>query len=177
MIKLFYSIIITLLLLGCGSEPTDNQGSLDNSPSTVTIFSGQHIDSIKITRSTPIRVDRSGILFLEDADEIVKSIRVDGPKDNIKLDCNAGGIEADRMNLRMNRDELEGRKANASGSWGEWGTMIQSIAHPEIDFLGTYDTDVDRFVLGGEVELELRYKFTILEDSFEEEFTCDYRFL
>ena len=92
MIKLFYSITITLLLLGCGSEPTDNQGSLDNSPSTVTIFSGQHIDSIKITRSTPIRVDRSGILFLEDADEEVKSIRIDGRKDYIKLDCNVSGI-------------------------------------------------------------------------------------
>ena len=165
------------MLLGCGSQPTDNQDSLDNSPSTVTIFSGQHIDSIKITRSTPIRVDRSGILFLEDADEEVKSIRIDGRKDYIKLDCNAGGIEADRINLRMNRDELEGRKANTSGSWDEWGTMIQSRAHSEIDFLGTYDTGVERFVLGGEVELEISYKFSILEDSFEEEVTCDYRFL
>ena len=177
MIKLFYSIIINLLLLGCGSQPTDNQGSLDNSPSTVTIFSGQHIDSIKITRSTPIRVDRNGIQFLEGVDEEVKSIRIDGPKGNIKLSCNAGGIEADSLNLRINRNNLEGRKVNTSGSWYEWGTMIQSIAHPEIDFLGTYDTDVERFVLGGEVELELEYKFSILEDSFEEEVTCNYRFL
>ena len=174
--KLFYSILINIFMLGCGLEPTNDQDILNNNQSTVSIFEG-YIDTIKIKRSTPIRVDRNEIQFLESMDEEVKSIRIDGPKDYIKVDCTAGGMGADRFNLRTNRDDLEIRRVNTSGSWNEWGTKVQPIAHPEIDFLGTYDTGVERYVLGGEVESELSYKFTILEDSFEEEMTCNYRFL